>query len=140
MFRLSTPPLDASDGGCEEDDRFYQAWTAQHPAIQITGDDGISEDGQEVYNFMHQKGIKYLIIMGIHTNMCILARSFAIRQMTRWQVPVILVRDLTDPNYNPAMPPYVNHITAIELMVEYIEKYWCPSINSRDLLSTITAE
>lgn len=129
-------PLDASQGGCDEDDKFYWAWTQQHPAIKITGNDGITEDGQEVYNFMQQKGIKYLIIMGVHLNMCMLARSFAIRQMTRWRVPVILVRDQTDPNYSPKMPPYVDHETAIELMVEYIEKYWCPTIHSADLLKT----
>ena len=130
-------PLDASDGGCAEDDQFYWAWTAQHPAIRITGDDGITEEGQEVYNFINQRGIKYLIIMGVHTNMCMLARSFGIRQMTRWGVPVVLVRDLTDPNYNPAMPPFVDHQSAIDLMVDYIEKYWCPSIDSRDLLEVV---
>ena len=130
-------PLDASDGGCAEDDQFYWAWTAQHPAIRITGDDGITEEGQEVYNFINQRGIKYLIIMGVHTNMCMLARSFGIRQMTRWGIPVVLVRDLTDPNYNPAMPPFVDHQSAIDLMVDYIEKYWCPSIDSRDLLEVV---
>ena len=55
-------------------------------------------------------------------------------QATRWRVPVILVRDQTDPNYSPKMPPYVDHETAIDFMVEYIEKYWCPTIHGSDLL------
>ena len=36
-------------------------------------------------------GIKHLILFGVHTNMCVLHRSFAIKQMTRWGVPCVLV-------------------------------------------------
>jgi hypothetical protein len=34
--------------------------------------------------------------MGGHTNMCVLDRSFAIKQLVRWGFAVALVRDLTD--------------------------------------------
>ena len=83
---------------------------------------------------MHQLGIKNLIIMGVHTNMCVLGRSFGIRQMTKWGIRCVLVRDLTDAMYNPKRAPYVSHKRGTELVVEYIEKYWCPSILSNDLL------
>jgi hypothetical protein len=46
---------------------------------------------------------------------------------------VILVRDLTDSLYNPSMPPSVSHDRGTELVVEHIEKYWCPSIWSTDV-------
>jgi hypothetical protein len=72
--------------------------------------------------------------MGVHTNMCVLNRSFAIKQMVRWGVNIALVRDLTDTMYNPAMPPYVSHDEGTRLVVEYIEKFWCPSLLSDDLL------
>ena len=72
--------------------------------------------------------------MGVHTNMCVLNRSFAIKQMVRWGVNIALVRDLTDTMYNPAMPPYVSHDEGTQLVIGYIEKFWCPSVSSDDLL------
>lgn len=127
-------PIDESDGGCDTGEKPYIAWTRQHPEIEITHPDGISDDGQEIYNYMEQRGIKNLIIMGVHTNMCVLDRSFGIKQMTEWGVRCVLVRDLTDAMYNPLRPPYVSHERGTELVVEYIEKHWCPSILSDDLL------
>jgi type 1 glutamine amidotransferase/nicotinamidase-related amidase len=128
-------PIDDSDGGCPEDQIQYGAWTRQQPAIEIYDADGISDNGREVYNLFHLEGIRHLIIMGVHTNMCVLGRSFGIRQMTRWGIDCILVRDLTDTMYNPAMPPYVPHDTGTDLVVEHIEKYWCPSVLSAELLA-----
>ena len=72
--------------------------------------------------------------MGVHTNMCVLHRTFAIKQMTRWGIRCILVRDLTDSMYDPKKPPMVSHDQGTELVVQYIEKYWAPSILSKDLL------
>jgi type 1 glutamine amidotransferase len=45
-----------------------------------------------------------------------------------------LVRDLTDSMYNHRKSPYVSHFRGTELVVEHIEKFWCPSIASSDLL------
>jgi hypothetical protein len=70
----------------------------------------------------------------VHTNYCVLNRSFAIKQMVRWGVNVALVRDMTDCLYDPAMPPYVSHDEGTRLVVGYIEKFWCPTIGSEDLL------
>jgi nicotinamidase-related amidase len=110
--------------------RFH---TRQHAGLQITGFDGISDDGREIYNFCEQEGIKNIVLMGVHTNYCILARSFGIRQMTRLGRNVVLARDLTDALYDPRQPPYVSHTRGTELVVEHIERYWCPSITSDDL-------
>jgi hypothetical protein len=71
--------------------------------------------------------------MGVHTNMCVLNRSFAIKQLVKWQVAVALVRDLTDTMYNPAMRPYVSHDQGTQLVIGYIERFWCPSLLSTDL-------
>jgi hypothetical protein len=94
----------------------------------------VTDKGQEVYNLLQQLGIKNLILMGVHTNMCVLHRSFAIKAMTRWGVRCVLIRDLTDTMYNPKRPPQVPHDRGTELVVEYIERYWCPSVLSDDLL------
>jgi nicotinamidase-related amidase len=136
---LTDPPLpvDDSDGGCDCDEpvKMYRAWSRQHEAIPIAANDVISDNGADVYSFLKQRGIKTLIVMGVHTNMCVLGRSFAIRQMTRWGIHCVLVRDLTDSMYNPKKAPHVSHEKGTELIVQHIEKYWCPSVLSDDLLA-----
>jgi nicotinamidase-related amidase len=134
-----TPPLpvDASDEGSDTNEtQTYKAWSRQHPALEIDQEqDTISDKGQEIYSFLQQRRIEQVLIMGVHTNMCILNRSFAIKQMVKWGINIALVRDLTDTMYNPAMPPYVSHDEGTRLVIEYIEKFWCPSLLSTDLLA-----
>jgi hypothetical protein len=50
---------------------------------------------------------------------------------------VVLCRDLTDAMYDPRKPPYVSHARGTELAIEHIEKYWCPSIDSADLMKIV---
>jgi len=127
-------PVDASDEGSDTGEQSsFKAWFRQHPAIGIEEPDFISDNGQEVYNVLKQEGIKNLIFMGVHTNMCVLGRSFAIKQMVRWGFNVVLARDLTDAMYNPFKPPYVSHEEGTGLVIGYIEKFWCPTILSSDL-------
>jgi nicotinamidase-related amidase len=131
------PPqaVDASDGGSDSADTGDRPWTRQHPAIDVDQErDVISDAGREVYSYLQHEGIELLLIMGVHTNMCVQHRSFAIKQMVRWGVPVALVRDLTDTMYNPAMPPYVSHEEGTRLVVEFIEKFWCPSVTSDQIV------
>ncbi|MFB3891863.1 MAG: isochorismatase family protein [Phycisphaerae bacterium] len=110
-------------------------WTRQHKAIEIDQRrDGITVSGSEVYNYMQLHGIEQYLIMGVHTGMCILHRTFGIKQMVRWGVPTALVRDMTDAIYNPQMPPYVSHEEGTALVVGFIEKFWCPTIASGDLM------
>jgi len=134
-------PIDDTAGGC--DDPIVKKWTGpypwtrQHPAIDIVGFDGISESGQEIYNFCKQESITNIVLMGVHTNICILNRSFGIRQMTRLGFQVVLARDLTDAMYDPRERPLVSHARGTELVVEHIEARWCPSILSDDLTRVI---
>jgi nicotinamidase-related amidase len=130
-------PVDDSDGGSDTGETIEKrVWTCQHPAVQINQEkDYISDDGLQVLAILRNLEIRLLLIMGVHTNMCILNRSFAIKQMVRWDMPVALVRDLTDSLYNPALPPYVSHDWGTALVVEYIEKFWCPTIISTNLFS-----
>jgi nicotinamidase-related amidase len=108
-------------------------FSRQHPALDIIGYDGISDSGQEIYNFMVQEGIENVVLMGVHTNMCVLGRPFGIRQMVKLGKNVVLARDLTDAMYDPREPPYVSHARGTELVVQHIERYWCPSILGDDL-------
>jgi hypothetical protein len=109
--------------------------TRQHPAIEIDhGRDIISYQGKELWPYYKHRGIEQVLLMGVHTNFCILNRTFAIKQMVRWGMPVALIRDLTDALYNPATWPYVSHEEGTRLVVDYIEKFWCPTVTSDQLL------
>jgi len=130
-------PIDDSDEGCPTGERSYEARTRQHPAIEIGEYDGITENGREVYNLFQQLNVKTMIMMGVYANKCVLGRSFGIRQMTRWGIHCVLVRDLTDSLYNPRKPPFVSHDKGTELVVEHIEKYWCPTVLSSDLMGAV---
>jgi hypothetical protein len=137
---LSSPelPIDDSDGGCDTPGyREHQAWTRENALLSIKANDVISDNGEEIYSLLKQKGIKNLFVMGVHANMCILNRTFAIKQMTNWGITCVLVRDLTDAMYNPRSRPYVSHAEGTELVIEYIEKYWCPTTLSGDLVDAL---
>lgn len=144
-LEITDPPLpiDDSDGGCDTPNNplpvNYRNWTRENDTIGIAPGDLISDNGREVYNAIHSRGIKTLLVAGVHANMCILNRSFAIRQMTRWGVHCILVRDLTDAMYNPAMRPFVSHERGTQLVIEHIEKYWAPTVTSDDLVRALSA-
>ena len=137
---LTSPalPIDDTDGGCDTPgDTEHQAWTRENPLLSIKANDVISDNGGEIYSLLEQKGIKNLFVMGVHANMCILNRTFAIKQMTNWGISCVLVRDLTDAMYNPRSRPHVTHAEGTELVIEYIEKYWCPTTLSGDLVKAL---
>src|SRR5688500_11367917 len=90
-----------------------------------------------MYNLFVQEGIKNVVLAGVHTNMCVLARSFGIRQWVYLGLNVALCRDLTDALYDPRDFPYVSHTRGTELIIQHIEKYWCPSIMSESLRRVI---
>jgi nicotinamidase-related amidase len=129
-------PIDDSDMGCDcaVHCKVRDAWPRQIATIEIAGPDAITDDGQEVWNLMAQRGIKNVILCGVHLNMCVLGRPFGIRQMVRLGKNVALMRDLTDTMYNPERPPGVDHFRGTELVVEHVEKYWCPSFTSADIM------
>jgi len=130
-------PIDDSDGGCDCETSWKKGepypWTRQIATLEIVAGDAIT-DSAEAYNLLRQRGIKHLLVMGVHTNMCVLGRPFAIRQMVRQGLDVALVRDLTDSLYNPSRAPFVNHHTGTDLVVEHIERHWCPTLVSGDFL------
>ena len=130
-------PLDQSDGGCDCQppcDKKRPMDRHQTPAIEIRDEDAITDLGVECWNLCEQHGVENVILVGVHTNMCVLGRPFGLRNLVRFGKNVLLVRDLTDTMYNPRMPPRVSHVRGTELIVEHIEKFVCPTITSSDLL------
>ncbi|MFO7976905.1 MAG: metallopeptidase TldD-related protein [Candidatus Hydrogenedentota bacterium] len=132
--REATLPIDDSDGGWEGPvAEGTRPQTRQHPAITITDKDAIG-DGAGVFYLLEQQGIENVILTGVHTNMCVLGRPFGIRQLTYLGKNVLLMRDCTDSLYNPEMPPKVSHYRGTDLVIEHIEKYWCPTVTSTDFI------
>lgn len=135
-LNLTSPPLpiDDSDGGCDTPgETEHRAWTREHLGLEIAPEDYVSDNGQEIYNLLRSRGIETVFYTGVHANMCILNRTFAIKQMTKWGMRCILLRDLTDAMYGPQDAPHVSHQQGTELVVEYIEKYWSPTALSGEL-------
>jgi nicotinamidase-related amidase len=110
--------------------RFY---SRQIATLEIAPGDAIT-DNAEAFFLMRHRGIENVLVMGVHTNMCVLGRPFGIRQLVRQGLNVALVRDLTDSMYNPAEEPFVNHFTGNDLVCAHIERHWCPTVTSADLL------
>ena len=128
-------PIDDSDMGCDCKVKceIRSPWKRQTDAIKIVKGDAVTDDGQETWNVLAQRKIDNVILCGVHLNMCVLGRPFAIRQMVRLGKKVALIRDMTDTMYNPDRPPGVSHFAGTDLMVEHVEKYWCPSFTSADI-------
>lgn len=128
-------PIDDSDNGWEGPVAAGPPpQTHQHDAIEIASSDAIG-DSKDIYYLLRQRNIENVILMGVHTNMCVLGRPFGIRQLTYLGFNVALMRDMTDSLYNPAMKPYVSHYRGTEMVLEHIEKYWCPTILSTDFVN-----
>ena len=143
-------PIDQSDGG-EDDDPAEHAewaatlkaegrnpalpWKAQNEAITIDAErDYISDRGDEVWNILESRGVRHVILVGVHTNMCVLGRPFGLRQLVRAGKNVVLMRDLTDCMYNPKRWPWVDHFTGNDLIISHVERFVCPTISSEQLL------
>ncbi len=143
-------PIDQTDGGNDDTPEERTAWVAKLKAMgrdprrpwqrqsdMITIDpdrDFITDRGDEVWSLLEARGIKNVMLTGVHVNMCVLGRPFGLRQMVRNGKNAVLVRDLTDAMYNPQSWPYVSHFTGNDLIVEHIERYVCPTITSDQIL------
>ena len=113
--------------------RNSSPWTRQNAAIEIAEQDAITDNGQETWNLLVQHKIDNVILCGVHLNMCVLGRPFAIRQMVKLGKNVALVRDMTDTMYNPDRPPGGTHFDGTDRVIEHVERFWCPSFLSTEL-------
>ena len=128
--------IDDSDMGCSckgKKCEIREAWKRQNKLIDMAEGDALTDNGQETYNLLAEREIDNVILCGVHLNMCVLGRPFAIRQMVKVGKNVALMRDMTDTMYNPERPPGVDHFTGTDLVIEHVEKFWCPSFVSTDI-------
>lgn len=134
---LPALPVDASEGGSDTDDAWPQhtpVWTRQHPAIGIDPDrDVLTDDGGELGAYLRAGGRGTVLMTGVHTNFCILRRSFGLAALGAMGFQPVLVADLTDAMYDPATPPYVDHDRGTELVVDYVEAFVAPTTTSAEI-------
>ncbi|MEM7474229.1 MAG: ThuA domain-containing protein [Planctomycetota bacterium] len=145
-------PVDQSEGGEDDDALDHRQWAERLAAIgrnprspwlaQVAGifidekQDFISDSGKEIWNVLQSKEIQNVVLVGVHTNMCVLGRPFGLRRLAAAGKNVVLCRDLTDTMYNPEAWPYASHFTGTDLVVSHIEKYVCPTIASDQVLGS----
>ncbi|NDC55042.1 MAG: hypothetical protein EBZ74_12440 [Planctomycetia bacterium] len=88
----------------------------------------------EIWNLLEARSIQNVVLLGVHTNMCVLGRPFGLRQLAKNGRNVVLMRDMTDTMYNPQRWPHVLHHVGTERVVEHVERVVCPTITSVDFL------
>lgn len=143
------PLADIVNGGCscptpcpnfrvdEDDVRHWikggkLPWSRQIETIDIAPQDAISDNGQEIYNLLEERGIDNVILMGVHTNICVSGRPFGLRQMAYFGKNVVLCRDLTDALFQSPSAG-IDQFRGTGLVVEHIEKHICPTITSTSI-------
>lgn len=142
-------PVDQADGGEDDDPEDHRLWAArleaidrnpkapwlkQCDAIEISPtSDFISDNGQEIWSVLEHRKISNVILVGVHTNMCVLGRPFGLRRLASNGKNVVLARDMTDTMYDPNAWPYVSHFTGTDLVINHIERFVCPTISSEQL-------
>lgn len=106
-----------------------RVWKRQIELIDIADEDAVSDDGQEVFNLLQSREIDHVIVMGVHTNRCVLGRPFGIRQLVLLNKQVALCRDLTDSYHRDPG----HHFEGLDRIIRHVERYWCPTITSQSL-------
>lgn len=143
-------PVDQAEGGEDDDPADHQQWAerlkalgrnprapwlAQTPVIHIDGRrDFMSDSGPEIWSILTERKIANIVLVGVHTNMCVLGRPFGLRRLAAAGKNVVLARDLTDTMYDPLAWPFASHFTGTDLVVSHIERYVCPTISSEQIL------
>lgn len=107
--------------------------TRQINAIEVWPEDAVTDVGQEVFNLLEERSIQNVLVMGVHTNICVLSRDFGIRQLLYVGKQPVLCRDLTDSFHRHPDGHFVGNRT----VVDHIEGYWCPTVTSDQLVGGI---
>ena len=126
--RMSHYPRQLS-GGQEQRVAIARAIVTD-PTIVVADEDAVTDDGTELLGLLHQRHIDDVIVMGVHANVCVLGRPYGIRQFVYWEKKPLLCRDLTDSFHRDPR----GHSWGTERIVAHIERYWCPTITSDQLV------
>jgi nicotinamidase-related amidase len=105
-------------------------WTHQIESIDVAPSDAVTDDGYDLLALLEERAIQDVVVMGVHANRCVLGRPYGIGQLVYWGKRPVLCRDLTDSYHrDPRGHPWGN-----EQVISHIERYWCPSVTSSQLV------
>ncbi len=128
-------PFDDTDGGINErNPNFQRGEVDMNPAIEIMDCDAMTDNSKEMLNYLYYHKCELLLVVGVHTNMCVLDRPYGMKNLARYGFPMALVRDLADPMIKPDGIVVKDREDALDKIVKYVEQYFAPSIDSRDLI------
>jgi nicotinamidase-related amidase len=104
-------------------------FTRQIETISVAPTDAVTDSGEELLALLEERRINDVVVMGVHTNRCVLGRPYGVRQLVYWGKRPVLCRDLTDAYHRDPR----GHAHGNEQMVAHVEQYWCPSVTSDQL-------
>ena len=105
----------------------------EHLSISVGPHDIISDDVNEIMTYVRQARIETVFFCGVHMNMCVLDNPFGIKNMSRYGISCVLLRDLTDPIFCPIRYPSLTQEEGKRLIAEFIERHICPTALADDL-------
>jgi nicotinamidase-related amidase len=105
-------------------------WTHQIASIEISSIDAVTDDGNELLALLEERRIEHVVVAGVHANRCVLGRPYGIRQLVYWGKKPVLCRDLTDSYHRDSS----GHQWGNEQMIAHIERHWCPTLTSDQLV------
>jgi nicotinamidase-related amidase len=105
-------------------------WTRQIDSIEVADSDAVTDDGHELLALLDDRGIRDVVVMGVHANRCVLGRPYGIRQLVYWGKRPVLCRDLTDSYHRDPR----GHAWGNDAMMAHIERHWCPVTTSDQLM------
>ncbi len=151
-YGLNIPPLpfDDSDGGIvEKNNDFNRKDVSMHPSIEIADNDCMSGNSKEIMNYLVYHNIELVLVVGVHLNMCVLDRPYAIKNLMRYGVKVALVKDLTDIMYSQKTantterkdseltsdaPGTLSRDEMMKRMIDWIEINVCPTTKTNEVI------
>jgi hypothetical protein len=136
MISIPPIPIDDSDGGiCELNEEYNRKDVVMNIHIEIDYEkDVISGHNKEILNYLKFHNIDLLLVCGTHTNMCVLDRTYGVKNLIRFGLKTVIIRDLVDVVHNPKMAPFTERNETNDIMAEWIEQNICPTIHSEDIL------
>ncbi len=133
MKEMPGEPVFPVEYGCSDPQKndYNVDMSRQSKLLTIHKEDVISDNGNEIVNYLKLNGITTVFYVGVHANVCILSRPFGMRNLKVRGFDVILIRDLTDSYIVKSKKG--NHRQCHDLIINHIETYIAPTIESGQL-------
>lgn len=107
-------------------------WRRQTKVLYISEKDFIMRSNrEELLAILHSQKLNNIVYVGVAANVCVLKRSFGIVSMSEagfGKHNMAICRDLTDVMYNPELAPFVSLKEALQIQLDFIEKFYASSL------------